>query len=93
MAQSRLSKILEQEYKTKGLIGGASSAMGKRALEKLDVRNALFGGSGLGSIIGRKIFGRGYSATRGASADSGLSSASAQVSSLNNSLRALIGHI
>lgn len=86
MAQSRLSKILEQEYKTKGFVGGTTSAVGKRALEKLDIRNALFGGSGLGSIIGRKIFGKGYSATRGASSSSGISSASAEMTSLSNSI-------
>ena len=62
---SRLATILEKEYKTKGVISGLASATGKRALEKLDIRNALFGGSGIGSAIGRKIFGKGYSATRG----------------------------
>jgi hypothetical protein len=30
----------------------------------LDIRNALFSGGGIGSIIGTKIFGKGYSATR-----------------------------
>ena len=66
---SRLAEILQQEYKTKGLIGGATSTLGKRALEKLDIRNALFGGGGLGSVIGTKIFGKGYSATRKTGAD------------------------
>jgi hypothetical protein len=66
---SRLAEILQQEYKTKGIIGGATSTLGKRALEKLDVRNALFGGSGIGSIVGTKIFGKGYSATRGSGSD------------------------
>jgi len=64
MATSRLANILRQEYKTKGLIGGAASSLGKRSLEKLDIRNALFSGGGIGSIIGTKIFGKGYSATR-----------------------------
>jgi len=64
MATSRLANILQQEYKTKGLIGGAASSLGKRSLEKLDIRNALFSGGGIGSIIGTKIFGKGYSATR-----------------------------
>ena len=70
MATSRLANILQQEYKTKGIIGGAASSLGKRSLEKLDIRNALFSGGGIGSIIGTKIFGKGYSATRknGASA-------------------------
>jgi len=61
---AKLASILEQEYKTKGVFGGTSSALGKAALEKLDVRNALFGGSGIGSVIGTKVFGKGYSATR-----------------------------
>jgi hypothetical protein len=59
---SRLAEILKQEYKTKGVFSGASSALSKNAREKMDIRNNLFGGSGLGSIIGRKIFGKGYSA-------------------------------
>ena len=70
MATSRLANILQQEYKTKGLIGGAASAVSGRLKEKLDIRNALFSGGGIGSILGTKIFGKGYSATRknGASA-------------------------
>lgn len=59
---SKLADILQQEYKTKGLIGGAASALSKSSREKMDIRNVLFGGSGLGSIIGRKVFGKGYSA-------------------------------
>ena len=59
---SRLADILQQEYRTKGLIGGTASALSKSSREKMDVRNILFGGSGLGSIIGRKVFGKGYSA-------------------------------
>jgi murein DD-endopeptidase MepM/ murein hydrolase activator NlpD len=64
MANSRLAQILEQEYKTSGAVGGAVSALGKRSREKMDIRNALFSGGGLGSIVGTKIFGKGYSATR-----------------------------
>lgn len=82
MAQTRLGKILEQEYKSNGLISGTTSALGKRALEKMDIRNSLFGGTGLGSILGRKIFGKGYSATRGV--NSGISSASQDLSSSSN---------
>jgi len=59
---SRLANILQQEYKTKGLVSGAVSALGKSSREKSDIRNMLFGGSGLGSIVGRKVFGKGYSA-------------------------------
>jgi len=64
MATNRLAQILEQEYKTKGIVGGAVSALSKRSREKMDIRNSLFSGSGLGSTIGTKIFGKGYSATR-----------------------------
>ena len=70
---SRLADILQQEYKTKGLIGGTASAAGKKTLEKIDLRNVLFGGSGIGSIVGRKVFGRGYSATSGPNKVSGVS--------------------
>lgn len=70
---SRLADILQQEYKTKGLVGGTVSALGKSSREKMDVRNKLFGGSGLGSIIGRKVFGKGYSATAGSNKASGVS--------------------
>lgn len=60
---SRLAEILKQEYQSKGAVGGITSAAGKRIREKMDVRNALFGGTGVGSLIGKKIFGKGYSAT------------------------------
>jgi len=76
---SRLAEILKQEYKTKGVFSGASSALSKNAREKMDIRNNLFGGSGLGSIIGRKIFGKGYSAID--SDKSKVSSASDAISS------------
>jgi hypothetical protein len=59
----RLAKILEQEYKTKGLVGGLASAGGKRLKEMFDIRNVLFSGGGIGSQVGKKIFGKGYSAT------------------------------
>jgi hypothetical protein len=62
--RTRLGRILQQEYQSKGIVGGTFSALGKRSLEKLDIRNSLFGGSGLGSVIGQKIFGKGYSATK-----------------------------
>lgn len=60
---SSFADILRQEYKSKGFLPGLATTTGKKSLEVLDIRNALFGGSGTGSIIGRKIFGRGYSAT------------------------------
>ena len=76
---SRLADILQQEYKTKGLIGGAASALNKSRQEKSDIRNMLFGGSGLGSIVGRKVFGKGYSAT----SKSNIANASVEAQSLN----------
>ena len=72
---SKLADILQQEYRTKGLIGGTASAFGKSSREKMDIRNVLFGGSGLGSIVGRKVFGKGYSAIDRSSKTSEMSSA------------------
>jgi hypothetical protein len=87
MAQprTRLGRILQQEYQSKGIVGGTFSALGKRSLEKLDIRNALFGGSGLGSAIGQKIFGKGYSATRKTGA-SGVQSVSELSQNLNSAV-------
>jgi hypothetical protein len=61
--QGRLAQILQQEYKSKGVFSGAATAGGKRLAEMFDIRNYLFSGGGVGSVIGRKIFGKGYSAT------------------------------
>ena len=64
MAKSRLAEIYGSELKSgRGAFSGLGTAIGKRALEKIDIRNALFGGSGIGSQMGRAIFGKGYSAT------------------------------
>jgi hypothetical protein len=83
--RTRLGRILQQEYQSKGIVGGTFSALGKRSLEKLDIRNALFGGSGLGSVIGQKIFGKGYSATRKTGA-SGVQSVSELSQNLNSAV-------
>lgn len=72
--QGRLAKILEEEYKSKGLLTGASAAGSKRIKEMFDIRNVLFSGSGIGSVIGRKIFGKGYTATPESSVASKISS-------------------
>jgi hypothetical protein len=61
--QGRLAEILQKEYKTKGVLSGAASATGKRLREIVDIRNLLFSGGEIGSVIGRKIFGKGYTAT------------------------------
>lgn len=81
---SRLAEILKQEYQTKGIFAGAASALSKRSKEKMDIRNSLFGGSGLGSIIGRKVFGKGYSAI--SSDKSKMSNVSESISSGSNTL-------
>lgn len=54
--------IYKQELKSKGVLGSLGSAGFKRAKERLDPRNILFGGSGIVSATGQKIFGKGYSA-------------------------------
>ena len=56
------SDVYKQELKSKGVLSSIGSAAVKRAREKLDVRNMLFGGSGAIAATGRKIFGRGYQA-------------------------------
>jgi len=62
--QSRLSEIFQSELKGgRGAVGGLTTAFGKRALERIDPRNIFFGGKGVGSLMGRAIFGRGYKAT------------------------------
>jgi hypothetical protein len=81
---SRLAEILKQEYQTKGIFAGAASALSKRSKEKMDIRNSLFGGSGLGSIIGRKVFGKGYSAI--SSDKSKVSNVSEAISSGSNTI-------
>lgn len=73
-AQGRLAKILEQEYKTRGFVTGTLTGGGKRLREILDLRNVLFSGGGIGSTIGKKIFGKGYSAVSDRSPVSKLSS-------------------
>lgn len=54
--------IYKQELKSKGILSSISSAAGKRLREKTDIRNILFGGKGIFSATGQKIFGKGYSA-------------------------------
>jgi len=60
--------ILKQELSDRSGVGGAisglASASGKKVKEKLDIRNILFGGKGITSMLGRTIFGKGYSALK-----------------------------
>jgi hypothetical protein len=64
---AKLAEILKQEYQTKNFAAGVSSATGKYLREKLDIRNILFSSGGIGSVIGKKLFGKGYSALSKAS--------------------------
>ena len=83
---SKLADILKNEYKSKGIVTGAASAVGKKALEKLDIRNALFGGSGIGSIIGQKLFGKGYSATSAKNLSANQTPITASAPAIDNTL-------
>lgn len=61
--QSRLAEVFQAELKGgRGATGGLMTALGKTALERIDPRNILFGGKGVGSLVGRAIFGKGYKA-------------------------------
>jgi len=86
MATNKLADILKQEYKSKGLFGGSASALGKKSLEIIDIRNTLFGGSGLGSVVGQKLFGRGYSATKKSDSPTSPLDVGQQLSSATSSL-------
>lgn len=68
MTDSRIAEIFEyQKGQGKGTLGALGGAIGGRVLEKLDIRNLLFGGPGtisrsLSQSIGKSIFGQGYRA-------------------------------
>lgn len=53
--------IYKQELKSKGILSSIGGAAFKRTLETVDPRNILFGGKGIVSATGQKIFGKGYS--------------------------------
>jgi hypothetical protein len=57
--------------------------MFKRSKERLDPRNILFGGSGITSAIGQKIFGKGYSALNKSSSGKSLGDSGMQSQALN----------
>lgn len=56
------TEVYKQELKNKGVLSSIGSATLKRARERLDIRNALFGGEGFIASTGQKIFGKGYKA-------------------------------
>jgi murein DD-endopeptidase MepM/ murein hydrolase activator NlpD len=65
---TKFSSIYKQELKSKGALSSMGSAVLKSARERTDIRNILFGGKGMISTTGQKIFGEGYSALSSGSA-------------------------
>lgn len=59
---TRFSTVYKQELKNKGVLSSMGSSVLKSARERMDVRNMFFGGKGMLSATGQKVFGRGYSA-------------------------------
>ena len=68
---TKFSQIYKQELKSKGILSSLGSAALKQRKERMDIRNVLFGGSGVVSATGQKIFGKGFSALGGAPAAGG----------------------
>jgi|694.fasta_scaffold01208_23 hypothetical protein len=58
---TKFSQLYKQELKSKGILSSLGSAALKQSRERMDVRNTFFGGQGMLSITGQKIFGKGYS--------------------------------
>jgi hypothetical protein len=59
---TKFASIYKQELKSKGVLSSMGSAVLKGIRERMDVRNMLFGGKGMLSATGQKVFGTGYSA-------------------------------
>jgi murein DD-endopeptidase MepM/ murein hydrolase activator NlpD len=74
---TKFSQLYKQELKSQGILSSLGSAALKKTKERMDIRNTLFGGSGIMSITGQKIFGKGYSG-------SALSSSPTNTSSVAN---------
>ena len=74
---TKFSQLYKQELKSQGILSSLGSAALKKTKERMDIRNTLFGGSGIMSITGQKIFGKGYSG-------SALSSSPTNTSSVGN---------
>jgi len=77
---TKFSQLYKQELKSQGILSSLGSAALKKTKERMDIRNTLFGGSGIMSLTGQKIFGKGYSA----SAAGALSSSPTNTSSVAN---------
>ncbi len=84
---TKFSSIYKQELKSKGVLSSMGSAVLKSARERMDVRNMFFGGKGMLSATGQKVFGRGYSAlSSGAGASPSAAQAAAQSSATSDLL-------
>ena len=59
---SRFAQIYKQELKSQGVLSSLGSTILKRTKERFDPRNILFGGTGIISSTGQKIFGKGFQA-------------------------------
>ena len=59
---TKFASIYKQELRSKGALSSMGSSVLKSARERMDVRNIFFGGKGMLSATGQKMFGRGYSA-------------------------------
>ena len=58
---TKFSQLYKQELKSQGILSSLGSAALKQTRQRMDIRNTLFGGSGVMSLTGQKIFGKGYS--------------------------------
>ena len=58
---TKFSQLYKQELKSQGILSSLGSAALKQTRQRMDIRNTLFGGSGVMSLAGQKIFGKGYS--------------------------------
>ena len=84
---TKFSSIYKQELKSKGALSSMGSAVLKSARERTDIRNMLFGGKGMLSATGQKMFGRGYSAlSSGATGAPSAAQAAAQSSATSDLL-------
>lgn len=61
---AKFSDIYRKELKNKGILSSLGSAALGRMRERMDIRNVLFGGTGVLASTGQKIFGKGYQAIR-----------------------------
>jgi hypothetical protein len=83
---AKFADIYKQELKSKGILSSLGSAALKRQRERNDIRNTLFGGKGILSSTGQKIFGKGYSALGGGAQKLSASDSSPQQTAAMNGL-------